>query len=181
MDISHFFERPLLLKTYEWDDNATFLEYYTPWLEYFTHPMIAPKLLGFSRLVADLEVELRINGSPFRFGQILASYRPLFSPYKRANSKPVSLSDYSGGFLPEDGCRIDTTWLTSVSGSTDMTLLARSQRQCAYIDVASSSGCKFIFPFIHPFNSLRVSNVNSTSFAFSRVLFFNGCIDWDVG
>ena len=105
MDISHFFERPILLNSYEWDDNATFMEYYSPWFSYFTHPTIAPKLLGFSRLVADLEVELRINGSPFRFGQILASYRPLFNPRKRASSNPVSLADYSGGFLPEDGCR----------------------------------------------------------------------------
>ncbi len=162
MNISHFFERPILVQSYEWDDGTTFAEQISPWYKYFSHPSIAPKLLGFSRLTADLEVEMRINGSPFRFSQILASYRPLFSMYKSlgsSGSTPCSLSDYSGGYLPEDGCSVAGNSLKAFSGCTNFTLLARSQRQCTYLDVATSTGGKMILPFVHPFNSLRVNNM----------------------
>jgi len=162
MDISHFFERPILIQSYEWDDGNTFAEQIAPWYKYFSHPSIAPKLLGFARLTADLEVEIRINGSPFRFSQILASYRPLFSLYKSRGSSgttPCSLADYSGGYLPEDGCSVAGNNLKAFSGGTNFTLLARSQRQCTYLDVATSTGGKFVLPFVHPFNALRVNNM----------------------
>lgn len=162
MDISHFFERPILIQSFEWDDGNTFAEQISPWYKYFSHPSIAPKLLGFSRLTADLEVELRINGSPFRFSQILASYRPLFSLYKSRGSSgttPCSLADYSGGYLPEDGCSVAGNNLKSFSGCTNFTLLARSQRQCTYLDVSTSTGGKLVLPFVHPFNALRVNNM----------------------
>lgn len=74
MDISHFFERPILVQTYEWDDGTDFFQTMQPWYSYFSHAAIRPKLLGFSRLTSDLEVEFRLNGSPFRFSRILASY-----------------------------------------------------------------------------------------------------------
>jgi len=159
MDISHFFERPILVQTYEWDDNTTFFEVLPPWYDYFTHASIRPKLLGFSRLTADLEVEVRINGSPFRFAQMLLSYRPLFSHVKTFSGNGVSLSDYSGGYLKEDGCMIGST-ISLPSGGTNMSLLARSQRQCTYVDVATSTGGKLILPFIHPFNALRINQLN---------------------
>lgn len=158
MDISHFFERPILVQTYEWDDNTSFFEVLPPWYDYFTHASIRPKLLGFSRLTADLEVEVRINGSPFRFAQMLLSYRPLFSHVKTFSGNGVSLSDYSGGYLKEDGCMIGST-ISLPSGGTNMSLLARSQRQCTYVDVATSTGGKLILPFIHPFNALRINQL----------------------
>lgn len=171
MDISHFFERPILVQSWEWDDNTSFAEQLSPWYSYFSHASIAPKLLGFSRLSADLEVEIRINGSPFRFSQIMASYRPLFSMYKTRANDPCSLSDYSGGYLPEDGCIVAGTTLKNFSGGVNFTLLARSQRQCTYLDVASSTGGKLVLPFVHPFNALRVNNMIGTNATNQATLF----------
>lgn len=157
MDISHFFERPILVTSWEWDDGSDFFQTLSPWYSYFTADAIRPKLLGFSRLTADLEVEFRLNGSPFRFSQLLSSYRPLFNSQKTTSTGPRSLSDYSGGYLPEDGCSIAGTSLAAATGSSDYSILARSQRQCCYMDIAKSEGCKMILPFIHPFNALRVN------------------------
>lgn len=157
MDISHFFERPLLVTSWEWDDGSDFFQTLSPWYSYFTSDAIRPKLLGFSRMTADLEVEFRLNGSPFRFSQLLVSYRPLFNYVKTTSSGPRSLSDYSGGYLPEDGCSVNGTDLVAPSGSSDYTILARSQRQCCYMDIAKSTGAKMVLPFIHPFNSFRVN------------------------
>jgi len=161
MDISHFFERPILIQSYEWDDNTNFFDTVSPWLQYFQHAAIRPKLLGFSRLTADLEVELRINGSPFRFAQLLVSYRPLFTYNKSYNGVSVSLSDYSGGYLSEDGCVAGTTSVLP-TGNSNFSILARSQRQCTYMDVATSTGGKLVLPFIHPFNALRVNSLNAS-------------------
>lgn len=161
MDISHFFDRPILVKTFEWDDNTTFFEYFSPWYLYFSHSAIRPKLLGFSRLTSDLEVEFRLNGSPFRFSRLLVSYRPLFYYAKTISGSGVSLSDYSGGYLYEDGCQSGATSVNP-SGSSSFTLLARSQRQNTYLDVATSTGGRLVLPFIHPFNALRVNALSSS-------------------
>lgn len=161
MDISHFFERPILIKSFEWDDNTSFFETENPWYDYFSHAAIRPKLLGFARLTADLEVELRVNGSPFRFSQLLLSYRPLFCSAKTYSGTPISLADCSGGYLVEDGCAAGSINVVP-TGGTAFTLLARSQRQCTYLDVATSTGGKLVLPFIHPFNALRVNQLNGT-------------------
>ena len=133
-------------------------------------PLIRPKLLGFARLTADLEVEFRLNGSPFRFSSILVSYRPLFSRYKLFGGSACSLSDYSGGYLPEDGCDSVSTSVAP-TGSRSFTLLARSQRQCTYLDVATSIGGKLVLPFIHPFNAFRVNSLTTTDAANMATLF----------
>lgn len=174
MDVSHFFERPLLLHTYEWDDNTQFFQTLQPWL-YFSHPAIAPKLRGFARLKADLVVEIRVNGSPFRFSQALVSYRPLFQRVKLTNDTtpmPVPFAEFSGGYLPEDGFQVKAL-ANDPSGWSNATLMARSQRQSAYVDVASSRGVTMSLPFIHPHDALIVSNlVSDTSSATPDRTFF---------
>ncbi len=170
MDISHFFERPILVQTYEWDDGTDFFQTMQPWYSYFSHAAIRPKLLGFSRLTSDLEVEFRLNGSPFRFSRILASYRPLFSSLKMYGGAACSLADCSGGYLPEDGCKSISTSVAS-SGCDSFTLLARSQRQCTYLDVATSTGGKLVLPFVHPFNAFRVNALSSSDASNMDTLF----------
>jgi len=155
MDLSHFFERPILIKTLEWDDNTTLFQVENLWTQYFTHKVIWPKLLGFSRMTCNLEVEIRVNGSPFRFGDVLVSYRPLFQ-----SDVDGYLSNYSGGYLTEDGCV--STYVSGFSvnpSSSAASLIARSQRQSCYLQVAKSIGCKMVLPFIYPFEALRVTSL----------------------
>lgn len=155
MDISHFFERPLLLKTIEWDDNNVLFDATNWWTEYFTHRAIWPKLLGYSRMTANLELEFRVNGSPFRFGDVLVSYRPLFHP-----NISTHLANFSGGYLPEDGCiGSDPSFPSIQPFSSDQSILARSQRQSVYLIVSESKGGKMVLPFIYPFESLRMTSL----------------------
>jgi len=155
MDLSHFFERPILIKTLEWDDNTSLFQVENLWTQYFSHKVIWPKLLGFSRMTCNLEIEVRVNGSPFRFGDVLVSYRPLFQ-----TDVEGYLSNYSGGYLIEDGCSASSLSSFGVApSSTPMSLIARSQRQSCYLQVSKSIGAKIVLPFIYPFESLRVTSL----------------------
>lgn len=174
MDISHFFERPMNIYSSEWDDNTSFFQTFSPWYDYFSRPAIRQKLRGFSRMTCEgLEVDFRINGSPFRYGAILASYRPLFSTVKRYQQTesdnitryyPVPNAEFSGGHILEDGVSdpgyqatgASSSQNVTPSGGTVFTLLPRSQRQHVYLDVASSRGGKMILPFIHPKEALQL-------------------------
>ena len=79
MDISHFFERPINIQSYEWDDETAFFQTISPWYDYFKNVSIRQKLRGYSRMTCDgLELDFRVNGSPFRYSSIMVSYRPLF-------------------------------------------------------------------------------------------------------
>jgi len=155
MDISHFFERPILLSTTEWKDATSYFATFNLWASYFSHPTIWPKLLGFSRMTANLEVEIRINGSPFRFGEIMVSYRPLFSSDLNAN-----LCNMSGGYIPEDGCVSTVVGFPSVNPSSNrLTLVARSQRMHTFLKVSSSTGSKMVLPFIYPYEAIRMTSL----------------------
>lgn len=171
MDISHFFERPIKLLDVEWDDNTSFFQTYSIWYQYFGRSTVRQKLRGFSRMACEgLEIDFRVNGSPFRYSSILASYRPLFSAHKRIQQTeddsitryyPIPFCDFSGGHILEDGLadpgyQSTEGFNTTADGGTTATLLARSQRQCVYLDVASSQGAKMVIPFIYPKEALQL-------------------------
>ena len=84
--------------------------------------------------------------------------------------RSVSQSRYTGVYLPEDGVQFNTLSVNP-TGSTDFTLMARSQRQCAYINISRSEGCVLELPFIHPFDCLRVNSMMGTFAADSNTLF----------
>ncbi len=171
MDISHFFERPIKLFDKEWDDDATLFDSYSIWYQYFCRSTVRQKLRGFSRMVCEgLEIDFRVNGSPFRYGSVLVSYRPLFCRFKRIEQTevdgikrfyPVPYCDFSGGHILADGVSDPGTQTTesynmAPDGGTTATLMARSQRQSVYLDVASSQGAKMVIPFVCPKESLQL-------------------------
>ena len=171
LDISHFFERPIKIEDLEWDDNAGFYRELSIWYSYFSLSTVRQKLRGYSRMACEgLEVDIRINGSPFRYGCILASYRPLFSRIKRIAQTesdsitryyPVPYCDFSGGHILEDGI-YDPGYQASESynlvgdGNSMASFISRSQRQCVYLDVASSQGGKLVLPFLCPKESIQL-------------------------
>ena len=182
MDISHFFERPIRLIDVEWDDDTNFFQTYSIWYLYFSRSTIRQKLRGFSRMACEgLEIDFRVNGSPFRYSSVLASYRPLFCRQKRIQQTesdtitryyPVPYCDFSGGHILEDGVsdpgyQATESFNTVADGGTTASLLARSQRQHVYLDVASSQGGKMVIPFIYPKEALQMdfcSLPNDSSF-----------------
>lgn len=170
MDISHFFERPINTQTYSWDDNASFFATIVPWYDYFQSSTVRQKLRGFSRMTCEgLEIEFRINASPFRYSSLMASYRPLFCYTKRlriANELqdvyyPIPNAEFSGGHIYEDGTEDPGDQLTLTAnvqptGNSLSTFIARSQRQHVYLDVASNSSGKMVLPFYYPKEAMEL-------------------------
>lgn len=170
MDISHFFERPINTQTYTWDDETTLFAAVVPWFDYFQSPTVRQKLRGFSRMTCEgLEVELRVNSSPFRYSSVLVSYRPLFCYTKRLKIDsegvetyyPIPNAEFSGGHIYEDGVEDPGDQLALLanvqpSGNTLSSYMARSQRQHAYLDIASNSGAKLILPFMYPKEAIEL-------------------------
>lgn len=170
MDISHFFERPINIQTYEWDDETSFFEVVSPWYDYFKNTTIRQKLRGFSRMTCEgLELEFRVNGSPFRYSSVLASYRPLFCYVKRlaivgelsTAYYGIPNAEFSGGHIWQDGVEDPGTQKDILANETPIgctlgSLICRSQRQHVYLDVASSSGGKMVLPFIYPKEAIEL-------------------------
>lgn len=170
MDISHFFERPINLHAYSWDDETNFFKVINPWFDYFQTPTIRQKLRGYSRMTCEgLEIDIRVNCSPFRYSAVLASYRPLFNYVKRiqwdsgeeVTTYGIPNAEFSGGHIYEDGVYDPGDQLASLanvdpSGNTLETFMARSQRQHAYIDIAANSGVKMVLPFMYPKEALEL-------------------------
>ncbi len=178
MDISHFFERPIKVYDGEWDNSSYFLEI-SPWYLYFSKDLPRQKLRGFGRMACEaMEIDIRINGSPFRYGALLASYRPLFSSTKRFvytqdgidTYFPIPYADFSGGHIYEDGVsdpgsQDSSSANVDPAGGTLSSILARSQRQHVHLDVASSQGGKMVIPFLYPKEAIDLdfSLVSETS------------------
>ncbi len=170
MDISHFFERPINIQAYEWDDETNFFKYFLPWYDYFRNESIRQKLRGYSRMTCEgLELDFRINGSPFRYSSVLVSYRPLFCYVKRhekvgeASTQYFNIpnAEFSGGHIYQDGTYDPGNQRTALanvapSGNQLSTYITRSQRQHVYLDVASSSGGKMVLPFLYPKEALEL-------------------------
>ncbi len=170
MDISHFFERPINIQSYEWDDETTFFQFIKPWYDYFKNVAIRQKLRGYARMTCEgLELDFRINGSPFRYSSIMVSYRPLFSHIKRLVKATetsttyynVPNAEFSGGHIYQDGVadpgdQTDVLGNVAPSGNTLATYITRSQRQHVYLDVASSSGGKLVLPFLYPKEAIEL-------------------------
>ena len=170
MDISHFFERPINTQTYSWDDETNFFKVINPWFDYFQFPSIRQKLRGFSRMTCEgMEVDIRINCSPFRYSAILASYRPLFNHVKRiqwdsgeaVTTYGIPNAEFSGGHIYEDGVYDPGDQATAQANVTPFgnvveSFMARSQRQHAYVDVAANSGVKMVLPFMYPKEAIEL-------------------------
>lgn len=170
MDISHFFERPINTQSYSWDDETSFFKVINPWYDYFHIPAIRQKLRGYSRMTCEgLEIDIRVNCSPFRYSAVLASYRPLFNYVKRiqftseteTTTYGIPNCEFSGGHIYEDGIYEPGDQLTALanvtpSGGTLETFMARSQRQHAYVDIAANSGVKMVLPFMYPKESIEL-------------------------
>lgn len=179
MDISHFFERPINIRSYEWDDETAFFQTIMPWWDYFRNESIRQKLRGYSRMTCDgLELDFRVNGSPFRYSSVMVSYRPLFCHIKRLKKTTeldsqyfnIPNAEFSGGHIYQDGTEDpgdQQAALANVapSGNSLATYITRSQRQHVYLDVASSSGGKLVLPFLYPKEALELDFTGTNDYA----------------
>lgn len=77
MDLKNFFMRPVKLGSFNWSVSAAFLEQFSPWGLYLSNSRVSNRMSNFKMLRGRLHVRFLINGNPFYYGLMIASYVPL--------------------------------------------------------------------------------------------------------
>lgn len=160
--LGEWFCRPLLLDTFVWEESTTFsTATISPWYTYFNSPNILRKLEGFSRLRCDLKIKVLVNGSPFRYGELMLSYRPLYT--KTAQSAYDKYPFFSGGQISGDVISGYPSQDYTQVKSDMSTLMARSQRPHIRIQPHISSGGEMTIPFIYYKDAIDVTSLQSST------------------
>lgn len=152
-----FFSRPVQIAQYEWSENTAFPDtFISPWHAYFANQMIWSKLQGFSRLRANLKLKFVVNGSPFRYGEAMVSYRPLFNYSAGSDSSSTWTNSgqpfFSGGDIAGDHAHETLNPAAFSPGAVahgDATLMARSQRMNIKLSPQTNKGGEMTLPFIY--------------------------------
>lgn len=131
--IANFLSRPVKVATFAWNesDGVGSKTNYALWGDWVQTPSVKNKLNNYSFFRGDLKVKVQISASPFYYGMLLMSYRPLTS-------------------FKVDTYYVDPNndWLTSVS-----------QRPHVKIDPENGDTYEFTQPFIYPFNALNLQSL----------------------
>lgn len=79
IELQEFLSRPVLIATIGWaqSDGAVPLGTFSPWYDYFNAVPIKKKLDNYAFVSCNLKLKFVINASPFYYGSVLVSYRPL--------------------------------------------------------------------------------------------------------
>lgn len=166
--LKDWFCRPIQFAAIEWDEGTRIpFQQWSPWWEYFGHQNVLRKLEGYSRLRCDLKIKVIVNGSPFRFGEAMLSYRPLYSISTVTNKAIFPF--FSGGQIAGD---VTSAYPDQNFGATQddkSTLMARSQRQNIKIQPHTSSGGEMTLPFIYYKDALELSDPTLTNSRMEQV------------
>lgn len=168
--LADWFSRPVNIHSVEWNESASITPTrISPWHAYFTNSVIAPKLKGFSRLRADLHIKVIVNGSPFRFGEAMLSYRPLYSAQHHTMFAVAPF--FSGGQIQGDVILGYPNQDVMADLTDRTTIMARSQRMNLRIQPHVNSGGEMTLPFIYYKDAITISdNPESSSTAFHQAL-----------
>lgn len=125
--LQEFLSRPVRIYTGSWSEGATQNVFISPWDLFFNDVRIKKKLDNYGLIRCDLKIKIMINASPFFYGHLLASYKPLVP--------------FGGGIIDE---------------STDLRLISMSQRPHLWIYPQENQGGEMTLPFFYHKNWLRV-------------------------
>lgn len=130
-DLSNFLSRPVQISSFTWTQGDTTIVQSTnkPWELFFDNATIKKKIDNYAFLSCNLHIKVVINASPFLYGRILATYRPL-----------AGLFD-------------DT-----ISTTTESSRIPYSQRPHICIRPSESSGGEMVLPFFYHKNWLTVTD-----------------------
>ena len=82
VNLAQFLERPIDALSVEWDAGGFTTTTFKPWELFFDNAAVKNKIANFSYISCELNVEFRINSTPFNYGSMICAYHPLpkFSP-----------------------------------------------------------------------------------------------------
>lgn len=133
-DLAKFLERPVLIRSYAWQEGTSLNTTFTPWYDYFNNAKIKNKLENYTFLQANLNVKVVINASPFFYGCAYVAYEP----------------------LPQyEPCPIDETTANEVE------TVGFSQRPHFCIYAANNQGGNMLLPFINKEDWLDITTASS--------------------
>jgi len=138
-DLDSYLKRPVLISTITWTVGGGVTTDLEPWHLYFNSTPIKKKLDNYFLMRCNLKMKFVINASPFYYGAVLVSYRPL-------------TDSASSSFNP---CPIYTG-----AGTGDILYMGRSQRPHAFIYPQTNEGCTLDLPFMYHMNWLDVTNAS---------------------
>lgn len=75
--IEDFLQRPILVDTFEWTPGQAAFRDFNPWRLFFFEGRVRNKLTNFYLLRCKMHLRFMVNGTPFYYGRLLASYIPL--------------------------------------------------------------------------------------------------------
>lgn len=121
------------------------------------------KLKGFSRLRATLHIKVTVNATPFKYGAVMMSYRPMCNLNHELTTGRVPY--FSGGQIAGDsggatgnGTTYPGGMAPGASKSDRSTWMARSQRQHVKIFPQYSKGAEMTLPFCYNEDSIALTN-----------------------
>lgn len=131
-ELSDFLARPVRISNISWLESDTVGTKTTvkPWVEYLNSPAVKKKLDNFAWLRADLHIKVVVTASPFYYGLMMVSYKPLQT------------------FIPSDNF------------VSTYAFVPRSQRPHIMVYPADSLGGEKVLPFIYPANYVDVQDYN---------------------
>jgi hypothetical protein len=133
-DVGNYLTRPQLIFSYAWVENTAngSKTDFSPWQLFFQNINMQNKLAGFHLLRCKLKLKFLINGSPFYYGSLMATYTPL------------------------NGYRLDTAEATGV----EMRLTATSQKPHVWLENQNCSTVEMELPFLYPYPYLDVGRLS---------------------
>ncbi len=77
LNLKEFFARPVKIVSYNWSVNAAFLQSFNPWELFIEQARVSNRISNYKMLRGRLHVRFILNGNPFYYGLLIASYLPL--------------------------------------------------------------------------------------------------------
>jgi hypothetical protein len=128
--LAQFFNRPVVYDLPVWTPGSAspYTATFNPWSIFFRDARVVNRTCNFKLLQADLHMELRINGSKFHYGKLMADYVPLHI-YNQVD--PLNTANV-------------------------FVRIQASQRLKVFLDPTTSRGGHLHMPFIWPTNALDI-------------------------
>lgn len=129
LQLSTFLERPVQAYNFNWLTGGTPPSVIKPWELFFDNAAVKNKLANFAFISCTLHVEIKVNSTPFNYGSMRFAYHPL--PKLSPNTLSVS---------------------------TALDLVCKSQRPGIWISPEENSGGTMVLPFFYYKNFLSLKS-----------------------
>jgi len=148
--LSDFLSRPVLIDSFVWGsvDINTHID---PWSLFLSDSSVREKLASFSRLRATINVEFLVNGTPFHYGLLMASYFPNVV----ASELPADTEIYRHSQLNHV--------LINPSSNGSVKISAPYVSDFAWMDLSVADSSHVGVIYINTLSTLRMANVTPTS------------------